>query len=173
MIRPVEVQLGFTHNSRCRPVETTTTATMHAVRVRIAPPGSPGIVEPPLMALLPTPPSVAAAPVVGLTSLQQGNLLVSFDAASGFITATRVSDGAVLLQTANITWGAPAPDSRPNSVSANITCVWGGRAQTHSVPGRMILQPCGRLTQLTARNARRLQVCGSPWRGDLRHGRAS
>lgn len=75
------------------------------------------------MALLPTPPSVADEPIVGLTSLQQGNLLVSYDAASGFITATRVSDGVVLLQTVNITWGAPAAASRPNSVSANITCV--------------------------------------------------
>jgi alpha-D-xyloside xylohydrolase len=39
---------------------------------------------------------------------------------AGLITATRVSDGAVLLQQVGLAWGPPAVGSRPNSSSVTV-----------------------------------------------------
>lgn len=89
-----------------------------AIRVRIAPPGG-SIVEPPLMALLPGQP--ATAPTASSMEVTNGNLNIVVDVASGGITATRVSDGAILLRTIGVSWGTAAPGSRASSVSAQIT----------------------------------------------------
>ena len=70
----------------------------HSIRVRIAPSGS-AIVDPPAMALLFTPPQ-HSTPVSsgGANSLTNGNLKVDVDPATGFVTATRLTDKKVLLE---------------------------------------------------------------------------
>jgi hypothetical protein len=40
--------------------------------------------------------------------LTNGNLQVTADAKTGYITATRISDGAALLKQSDLTWGAAA-----------------------------------------------------------------
>ena len=70
------------------------------IRVQIASPGG-AIEDPPISALLADPPAgtaaAGAAPARHALRLAQGNLAVTIDAATGAVTATRVSDGAVLL----------------------------------------------------------------------------
>jgi hypothetical protein len=58
---------------------------------------------------------------VAAVSLSNGNVQVVADATTGFITATRISDGAVLLQQGGLVWGAPAAGSRPGSQSVAMT----------------------------------------------------
>lgn len=92
-----------------------------SIRIRVAPPG--GLIQdPPYSPLLlpPTHPSNASSS----TLLTQGNLKVSVDS-QGVITATRLSDGAVLFTTAALAFGAPAPGSSPGAVSASITLLPG------------------------------------------------
>jgi len=89
------------------------------VRVQIAAPGG-AIEEPPLSALQPGPPPGSSA--WHALRLTQGNLAVTVDAASGAVTATRVSDGAVLLRQTGLAFGAPdVPTTRAGSVSALVT----------------------------------------------------
>ena len=96
-----------------------------AIRVRIAPPGAP-IVNPPIMALLPEPrlngrcQDVSSGANPASPFLTQGNLNISISSGTGYITATRVSDGVVLLQQTIGAWGTPAPGSRPLAVSATV-----------------------------------------------------
>lgn len=89
-----------------------------SVRVRIAPPGG-SIVEPPYGALLNPHPASAALSSSPL-SVTSGNLVLTADPSTGFVNATRVSDGALLFTTTAISFGAPAAGSRPGSVSASI-----------------------------------------------------
>ena len=95
----------------------------HSIRVRQAPPGG-AIVQPPLQALMDDGPSPPSDPTAvrrdGPLSLANGNLLVVADPTTGLITATRASDGAVLLQQTALVWGAAAAGSRPNAVSAQV-----------------------------------------------------
>ena len=93
-----------------------------SVRIRIGPAGA-SIVDPPLMALDSTTPpaSSTVATRLGQLRLTNGNLDVEVDAASGFITATRASDGAVLLRQTALSFGAAAPGSRPGSVSVLVS----------------------------------------------------
>ena len=75
-----------------------------SIRVRFAPVGG-AIVETPLIqGLLPTPavPGEAHRDGDGLVS---GNLRADVDAASGLVTLTRVSDGAVVLRQTSVAWG--------------------------------------------------------------------
>ena len=94
----------------------------NSIRVRIAPPGLP-IADPPLMALLSDPPaSSTAASGDGASSLTNGNLRITVDPATSFVTATRVSDGAVLLKQTALAFGVPdVPTSRVGSVSSLVT----------------------------------------------------
>ena len=90
----------------------------NSIRVRVAPPGG-AISDPELQALIGTPPS-SATPVVreGANSLVNGNLRVTMDPATNFLTAVRVSDGAVLLRQTALAFAAPTvPTSKVGSVS--------------------------------------------------------
>ena len=61
------------------------------------------------------------------TALSNGNLRVVVDAATGYVTATRVSDGAVLLRQTALAFGPPTvPGTRAGSASALVT--FGGTA---------------------------------------------
>ncbi len=82
------------------------------VRVRFAPPGG-AVVDPPLSAIL-LPAEGGLAPLAtSPSSVTNANLRVASDPTTGLITATRVSDGAVVLQQTGLAWGPPAPGSRP------------------------------------------------------------
>lgn len=92
-----------------------------SIRVRIAPSGG-SIVEPPLMALGSTvPPPSSFSSQETPFRLTVGNLVVDSDPSTGYITATRASDGAVLLRQTGLTFGPAAPGSRPGSVSAQVS----------------------------------------------------
>lgn len=104
-----------------------------SVRVRIAPPGGE-IVDPPFGALLvphPTQRSSASSTL----SISNGNLVVTTDPTTGFINATRLSDGALLFTTSAIAFGAPAIGSRPGSVSASIVLLPSALAVPNKVYG--------------------------------------
>eukprot|EP01047_Picozoa_sp_COSAG01_P001445 COSAG01_NODE_33_length_35013_cov_86.824144_8_plen_422_part_00 len=77
----------------------------NGVRIRISAPGQP-ISEPITGALLPDPPEVRHGPATfdGPLSITHGNLKVVVDPATMFVTATRVSDGAVLLKQTNLSF---------------------------------------------------------------------
>ena len=116
--------------SRAQPIVQLDAFGRDSIRVRIAPPGG-AIVDnafAPFVSPAPAPPAgqVEARTAASLTA---GNLAVSVDAATGFITATRVSDGAPLLSTLALAFGAPAAGSRAGSVSASLVLsVAGGAA---------------------------------------------
>jgi alpha-D-xyloside xylohydrolase len=78
----------------------------HSIRVRVAP-DSGAITDPPAMALLFTPPPLSTATERGPNSLTNGNLKVEVDPATGFVTATRVTDGKVLLEQTELTFSTP------------------------------------------------------------------
>ena len=94
----------------------------NSIRVRVAPPGLP-VADPILMALLPSPPaSATAVSGDGASSLTNGNLRITVDPATSCVTATRVSDGAVLLKQTALLFGAPdVPTSRAGSVSSLVS----------------------------------------------------
>jgi len=97
------------------------------VRFRVPAWGTESIPDPPLMGLLPTPPpsraprALAAGAAATPGSLSAGNLKVTADASTGLITATRVSDGAVLLKQTALEFSAAAPNSRPKSSAAKLS----------------------------------------------------
>ena len=91
----------------------------NSIRVRIAPPGSP-IVDPPIMALLPSPEVLLCTRLSDKLSLSHGNIAVSLNDSTGFIQVTRVSDGSILLQQTLGLWGPASPGSRAQSVSATV-----------------------------------------------------
>ena len=99
-----------------------------SIRIRVAP-AAAGITEPPLQALCNCTPaasvSAAAHQAVsgdGVTSLTNGNLKVDVDPATGLLTATRVSDGKVLLKQTALTFAKPnVPTTRAGSVSALVS----------------------------------------------------
>ena len=84
------------------------------VRVRVAPPGG-AIVDPPLSALL-----GGLAPTASAITITNANLFVTADPATGLITATRISDGVMVLAQEELVWGPPAVGSRPGSVSVQV-----------------------------------------------------
>jgi alpha-D-xyloside xylohydrolase len=90
----------------------------NSVRIRIAPAGSP-IVDPPVMALLSTPPVSPTERRAAVNQFVHGNLVLSIGS-EGYIKATRESDGATLLEQTLGSWGTPAPGSRALSVSATV-----------------------------------------------------
>lgn len=92
-----------------------------SIRVRIAPTGR-SIWDPPLRGLLPTPPTLLTPSYGdGSTSLTNGNLRVDVDPTTGFLTATRVSDGTLLLKQTALAFGTPdVPFTRDGSVSASV-----------------------------------------------------
>jgi alpha-D-xyloside xylohydrolase len=101
-----------------------------SVRIRIAPP-SGSITDPPYTPLLiPHPSHSAGGGAVDSSPvrLASGNLLVTADAVTGFVTASRVSDGAPLFTTTSLVFGQPANGSRAGSVSASITLAISGGA---------------------------------------------
>ena len=94
----------------------------NAIRVRVAPPGN-GIVQPPLQALLDSPPATRTRVArADANSLTNGNLAVAVDPQTGFLTATRVSDGRVLLTQTGLSFGpVTVPGTRAGTVSAAVT----------------------------------------------------
>jgi hypothetical protein len=92
----------------------------HSIRVRIAPPCTK-VVEPPYTPLLPEPPaSVNPVTKHSVHHVQSGNLEVEVDPATGFMTAKRAHDGAVLLRQTELSWGQPSEGAKPGSVSATV-----------------------------------------------------
>jgi alpha-D-xyloside xylohydrolase len=95
----------------------------HSIRVQVSGAGNP-IADPPLMALDSDGPPPLATTVVGdgVTTLTNGNLRVDLDPSTGFVTATRVSDGKVLLRQTALTFAAPnVPGTRDGSYSALVS----------------------------------------------------
>jgi alpha-D-xyloside xylohydrolase len=94
----------------------------NSIRVRVFPPGNP-VSDPPLQALLPTPPSLATLAVrSGVNTLTNGNLRITVDPATSLVTATRVSDGVTLLKQTVLSFGIPdVPTTRAGSVSTLVT----------------------------------------------------
>jgi alpha-glucosidase (family GH31 glycosyl hydrolase) len=90
----------------------------NSIRVRIAAPNQP-ITEPVISALLPTAPAPGGAS--DGSTVTNGNLLVSVDPATHFITATRVSDGKVLLQQTGLDFSQACNGSRAGSVAVTVT----------------------------------------------------
>ena len=101
----------------------------NSIRVQWAPPGMP-VVNSSFSPFLDVPVSASAVTRTA-TTLTAGNLAISVDAATGFITATRVSDGVVLLTQTNITWG-PAV-ARGRFPSAELA--FKGRANDETLVG--------------------------------------
>jgi alpha-D-xyloside xylohydrolase len=94
-----------------------------SVRIQIAGPGN-AISDPPLMALRfdGPPPCTTTTSGDGVSTFTNGNLRVDVDPATSLITATRVSDGAVLLKQTGLSFTAPnVPGTRAGSVSATVT----------------------------------------------------
>lgn len=101
----------------------------NSIRVQWAPPGMP-VVNSSYSPFLAVPVSASAATRTA-ASLTVGNLAIAVDAATGFITATRVSDGAVLLQQTNMSWGPPV--ARGRFPSAEVA--FKGRAADETLVG--------------------------------------
>lgn len=109
-----------------------------AIRVRVAAPGTQ-LSQPIIAALQSTspPPSRTTDAVVSASpsKVTNGNIAAEIDTATGFVTVTRVSDGAVLLAQSAMNWtkvGKPV-SRRPHSVAATIT--FGGVAKGESIYG--------------------------------------
>lgn len=94
-----------------------------SIRVRIAPAGGTGIVDPPFSPLLlpGPPPQASPRPPASSVALTNGNLALVVDPATGFITASRVSDGAQLWAMTALSFGAAAPGASAGAVSAAVT----------------------------------------------------
>ena len=111
--------------------------------------------QPPLQALMEGGPSIDAVQTsihrMGALDLTNGNLAVTADPTTGFITATRVSDGAVLLQQTALAWGAAATGSRPGSSSVRVEFAGHGASEKiyglgehrNSVVNQMAASPNG------------------------------
>ena len=93
-----------------------------SIRIRVAPAGN-GITEPPLQALKDDgTPNCSTRITLAPNELTNGNMRVTYDPSTSFITATRVSDGKVLLQQTVLTFGEPnVPTTRAGSVSALVS----------------------------------------------------
>jgi len=94
-----------------------------SIRIQIAGPGNT-IADPPLMALIDSGPPSLTTKVSGdgVSSLTNGNLYVTVDPTTSLVTATRVSDGAVLLKQTGMIFGQPnVPVTRQNSYSAYVS----------------------------------------------------
>ena len=79
----------------------------NSIRVRVAPPGG-AISSPPLQALLASAPAFHAVRHDSAFALTNGNLRVTLDPVTSFLTAVRISDGAILLQQTALQFSAPA-----------------------------------------------------------------
>lgn len=94
----------------------------NSIRIRVAPPGQ-NIVNPELQALLLEAPTLTTSVSwEGSNSLTNGNLQVTVDPSTGYLTATRLSDGRVLLKQTELTWGpVSVPGTRAGSVTAAVS----------------------------------------------------
>lgn len=94
----------------------------NSVRIQIAPPGN-SIVDPPLSALyLEKPPTTFTAVRKLENGIVNGNLVITLDSTTGFVTATRQSDNTVLVTQTALSFAAPtSPGTRSGSVSATTT----------------------------------------------------
>ena len=114
----------------------------NSFRVQWAPPGLP-IVNSTFSPFLPAP--VSFTPVSSTpTSATNGNLRVDVDPATGFITATRVSDSFVVFRQTGLAWGPPLARGRfPSSQlsfaghAAGESMVGGGE---QGLTGRVVLE---------------------------------
>ena len=94
----------------------------NSIRVRVSAPGMHEVEEPIISALVPQNlDREQNEPSDDPTNLVHGNLKISVDPKFHYITATRVSDGAVLLEQTGLSFGQATPGSRPGSVSATVT----------------------------------------------------
>ena len=95
-----------------------------SIRIRVAPVAN-GITEPPLQALKDdgNPNSTTLSSSDSANDLTNGNLKVMYDPATSYITATRISDGKVLLQQTALEFNQSpnVPTTRAGSVSALVS----------------------------------------------------
>ena len=75
----------------------------NSIRVRVGAPGQPSVSDPPISALL-----LGRQTTSHATNLTNGNLRVELDG-TGLLTATRLSDGAVLLRQTQLEWAPLDP----------------------------------------------------------------
>lgn len=134
---PPGVHHGVCSSSPATPAFALTPWGRDSVRVQVMAPGN-ALQDPPLMALLETgPPPSGPADVTrsanGL-SLTNGNLVVALDAATMLLTATRVSDGRLLLRQTALVFGEPdVAVSRPSS--ASVVASFAGTASGERIYG--------------------------------------
>lgn len=102
----------------------------NSIRVQWAPPGLP-LVNSSYSPFLAQPASSSGAVSRTAAALTAGNLRVAVDAATGWITATRVSDGALLLAQTGLRWGPPV--GRGRFPSAEVA--FAGRAADETLVG--------------------------------------
>ena len=124
-----------------------------SLRIRIAAPNAPSPAgDPAFMPLLPTPPasgdrinSAAGGVTIGNSAaggVTNGNIAAVADAATGLLTVTRVSDGAVLLTQPTLeAWGPVSPHANP--ASSSVTLTLSGTAADEHVYGFGQLQDGG------------------------------
>jgi alpha-D-xyloside xylohydrolase len=95
----------------------------NSIRVRIAPPGVAEVVEPSLQALIGVPPALSTqVSGDGQSSLTNGNLRITIDPATSYLTAVRISDGATLLKQTALVYAAPdVPTSKANTFSSMVS----------------------------------------------------
>eukprot|EP01052_Picozoa_sp_SAG31_P043982 SAG31_NODE_7509_length_1669_cov_1.020382_2_plen_322_part_00 len=96
----------------------------NSARVQLGAPGATTLSAPIVSVIGDSPPqstpSLASSDAsFGGTEAISGNLKVVVDSA-GMMTATRVSDGTILLQQTSLSWGDPTGGSKPGSVSVTV-----------------------------------------------------
>ena len=102
----------------------------NSLRVRFAPQGN-AIVNPPFTPLLDSPPGGVERS--SSTQLDNGNLRATSDPTTGFITFTRISDGAILLKQTGLSFG-PAPAGCSNG-STSALLSFSGVTQQETIVG--------------------------------------
>ena len=119
----------------------------NSARVQISAPGASVISAPILSPIGDAPPASSTVAAAGAAASEFGSSVVSGNlkvevTGDGMITATRVSDGAVLLKQTGLSWSAATNGSAPGSVSVSVTfhrdpekpdSIY-GRATRHSLP---------------------------------------
>lgn len=103
---------------------------LNSVRIRIACPNN-GIVDPPIMGLLPVPPDTSSSKrgnwkdtvqrLNNNLTLSNGNIRVDTDPSTGYVTVTRNNDGIILFRQTDLVFGAAPSGTKLNACSGSIT----------------------------------------------------
>jgi hypothetical protein len=108
---------------------------LHGVRIRVAP-ANKAITEPLHPALLPEAPPTTPSVPSSSSKITSGNLMVEADASTGLITATRLSDGQVVLKQNTLTFTAPmTPVSDTKAGKVGVVVAFDGHGSNESIYG--------------------------------------